>query len=418
VLLLITGCKPSKDGKYLSNNFTITSPEDFVRLFSENGGNIDAFVSPPYDVKHSYGECLDKNGNGYNLYLLEKGYYITCQLHNIPDMKVLLQLRNYISSLWIEYNNSLTDISFLKNFQELRELSIDNGDTVIDCSILANLKNLEDLEILTDRIINLEAIYDKSQEEFKLPSLNSISIGEYTMDKRHLGYFLRDVEGLTPSDRNIRLQYGNSKGENYTDQYGNRFKDVRIAYGGKYLRISVEILHNPDFKVLTDLAYNIYYLTVEDTSPITDISFLENSLYLQTLRVRTSTIETFEPLKHSLYLKYLELVNPKIPAIESLRHLSHLKELKIALSLNMDFMDFPRKNGYRDASGFLYSIRDIANIERLNFLDSELENTRQMYLSAQEMFKISSLEQISFGENSFYRNAMGSYEFDKEADYW
>jgi hypothetical protein len=255
----------------------------------------------------------------------------------------------------------------------------------------------------TDKIKNLEAIFDKSKEEFKLPKLSFLSIGEYTMNTRQDGYFLRSIEGLTPSGRDARTQYGNKYGESYTDQYGNRFNGERNA------KISVDILHTPDIEVLSSLNYNIISLTIEDTSPITDIAFLENFFYLTNLRVISSTIETFEPLKNLLRLQHLTLRNPSISAIESLRYLNNLTSLEIGLSLNMDFF---KDNGYDNVLNFSYSIKDIANLNTLDLSGSELENTEEMYLLAQEMFKITNLGQIRLGENYFSKNEWKSYEFE------
>jgi hypothetical protein len=427
ILLLIPGCKSAKEDDSL-NKFMFTSIEDFERLLLENDGTVDE-ESPGY----VHGRYKDKYGNTFMIYqILAGGFFLECVLNNIPDTVLLLHIKNYIIELIIEFNNPLTDISFLKDLQQLKtlviretgnilsfeplgklssleRLSIYNYDLIIDCSIFANLKSLKSLA-LTEKVINLETIFDKTQEEFKLPDLNYISIGEYTMNKRKDGYFLGNVKGLTPSDGSTRTQYGNSKGEIYIDQYGNRFNGV-WDYDAKHDKISVDILHAPDIDVLSRLANNIISLDIKDTSPITDISFLENSTQLETLWVRNATIKTFEPLKNSFKLQHFKLRNPSITAIESLRYLNHLSSLVISLSLDMDLLT---DNGYDNVSDFLYSIRDIENIKELNLPDSELEDTDETYLLAQEMLKISNLEQISLGENHFYKNARKSYEFETE----
>jgi Leucine-rich repeat (LRR) protein len=418
VLLILFGCQSGgnvnkSDSKTSpQNNFSFPSTGDFRKLLLENGGTI----------KEGY---VDKYGNRYDVYAQENEYgkyFLSYSLYNIPDTTILLPLKNYIHILHIGYDSPITDIAFIENFRELTSLTIANqsilnfepvgklpglrqlrinNNTIIDCSIFANLKNLEGLTFSTDRLINLEAIFDKSQEEFKLPKLNYLNIGEYGISKRKDGYFLAKVKGLTPRDKSARDRYGNSKGESYVDQYGNRYN------GKSGYEISVEILHAPDLEVLSTLANNIVFLTIEDSSPITDIAFLERATILESLKVKTLSIESFEPLKYSFQLKHLELINPGLKTIESLKYLNQLAT-NIALSLNMDFL---ADNGYGNVSDFLYSISDIENIKVLNLWDSELENTDETYRVAREMFKISNLEQINFGENDFYKDTWKGYEF-------
>jgi Leucine-rich repeat (LRR) protein len=421
-------CVRSQDGipsnEFTSNEFEFTSHDDFVGLLLENGGTYhrERYVGKIYE---------DKYGNSFSLKLMENGWKknaLEYELFSVPDLDLLLPLRNYIESVWILHDSTTSDISFMENLPQLKDVAIDNqyvvnfeplgklinleqlrirnNLAVIDCSIFSNLNNLK-LLTLSGSIINLETIFDKSKEVFRLPNLAYITIGEYVFDKWKDGYFLRIIQGLTPRDRNIREKYGNRYGEHYIDQYGNTFSGV---YGGT---VTAELLHTPDYEVLSSLSGNIGSLTIEDTSPITAIEFLDSFTPLASLTVKNSAIETFEPLKNLSGLHSLVIRNPNIKAVESLKRLSHLSSLKIDLSTTTDFLTM---NGYGNVLDFLHSMKDIANLAKLTLSDSavqndDIEETDEMYSLAQEMFKISNLEDIQLDGNYFSRGCHKSYEF-------
>jgi hypothetical protein len=390
------GCHPVETGS--PDNFALTSAEDFVRLLLDNGGT--------YNAESRYNAYLDQYGNSYILvYYGEEKYYLECTLSNIPDTKLLLQLKDYIRSLGTVLDNPITDITFLEDLQQLKNLAIietknivnfkplgrlsslewlriDNDDSVtIDCSIFANLQNLDALMLSTDKVINLETIFDKSKEEFKLPKLRYISLGEYTFDKNKYGSFLANVEGLTPGDKSSREKYGNQHGEKYVDQYGNRFD------GKSGDKISVDILHTPDIDVLLRLKDNIEELHIGENSPITDISFIKD----------------FSSLKR------LQINNPIIFALASGRYSENLQYLFIDLTISKNLLI---KNGYAGILDFLLSHKNFNRLSYLSFIDEDIKDVDEMYVLAREIFKMSSISHIGMGGNSFHRDYTKSYNFE------
>jgi hypothetical protein len=421
--MLISGCILQKNK--LPENFTLTSAEDLENLLLENDGE--------YDYERHFGyPYRDKYGNGFVLgsYLRSgpRAYYLSLQLENIPDLKVLLQLRNYIRELSIINTSPITDIAFLEHLQKLevlyigspnitslepigklsglRSLRIDNEyPMIVDCSIFTNLNYLNSLILSTDRILNLNAIFDKSQEIMNSHYLKFIKIGEYSLDKRKPGNFLANVKRLSPRDLNERELYGNSRGENYVDQYGNRFDNN--GYGSD--KVSVRILNTPDVEVLSSLNDYISSLTIENTYPLTNLDFLSNLTKLNDVRVITTAIESFEPLKNSSYLSNLSIINPSLEALESLKRLNHLSYLKIALSLNRESL---AKYGNKNVLDFLTSYKDVKNLKKIIVEDIELNDFNELYSLAHEMFKVSNLQSIELGNRGFGRDDRISYNFE------
>jgi hypothetical protein len=325
-------------------------------------------------------------------------------------MKLLLPLKNYVEELSIWEDSPITDISFLENFHLLRTLYIRNQNIInfeplgklvslehltindeynespvtIDCSIFADLENLEVLILYTDRITNLETIFDKSQEEFKLPKLTAIILDEYYFDKKRHGSFMLKVEGLTPEDKNSREKYGNQHGEKYIDQYGNRFYNE--SYSGK--DISVDIRSTPDMDVLLRLKNDITDLSFYENSPITDISFLRD----------------FSKLKK------LQVTNPNILTLKSIDSLSNLDSLSVYLTIGRKFLI---ENGYTGILDFLLSFRNRDKLDGLILIDEDIKHEDEMYILAQEVYKISGIENIKISENWFNRDRKKSFEFKK-----
>jgi hypothetical protein len=382
------------------NDFKLKSQEDFVKLLVENGGT--------YNEGEYTG--VDQYGNSYELHFsLSDVNFIGCRIKNIPDMKVLLPLKNYVEQLMIWEDSPITDISFLVNFHQLKLLNIGNSNVLnyeplgklvslnwlainneypvtIDCAIFANLANLSTLMLSTDRIINLETIFDKSHEEFKLPKFEFISFGEYSFVKIGFNYFMSKVEGLTltPEDKISREKYGNNRGEKFIDQYGNIFYNESWSWVED---ISVDILGTPDMDVLLRLKDNITNLYFYENSPITDISFLSD----------------FSRLKN------LQVINPNILTLKSMDSLSNLGSLSIDLTIGKKFL---MENGYTGILDFLLSFRNRDKLDVLFLIGEDIKLDDEMYLLAQEIFKISGIQRIKMGENEFQRGA------EKERDYW
>jgi len=427
ILLLISGCTPKKTNS--SKNFTLTSSEDLIKLLLENGGTYNS-------EDYGYGRFMDRYGNGFEIYMhWDESLDLSCRIVNIPDLQVLLPLKNYIRILGIEPGTPITDIAFLENFQQLEELyigsqnvlsfkplgklvnlnwlRIDNDDPItIDCSIFTNLKNLEALMLSTDRITNLETIFNKSKEEFKLPKLRFISLGEYTYNKEEYGSFLSEVEGITPIDRSIREKRGNRAGENYIDQYGNRFDGV---FGAKD-KISVDILYTPDIDVLLRLKNNIMNLHIYENSPVTDISFLKDFHELKELRIINPNVLTLESMRYLGYIDSLNimLTNPESKALKSIEYLSNQDSINHdSISVNLTISKkFLKKNSYKGILEFLLSFKNPDRLNELFLIDEDIKNEDEMYLLAKEIFKISGIQEITIGDNKFDRDFKKSFEFE------
>ena len=429
IFLLLSGCISSQETNS-SKNFKLTSGEDLIKLLLDNGGTYNA-------EDYGYGRYMDRYGNGFETYfrLEDESLYLSHRIVNIPDLQVLLPLKNYIKILGIFPDSSITDIVFLENFQQLKELYIGNQNVLsyeplgklanlnwlridndapvtIDCSIFANLENLEALMLSSDRIINLETIFDKSKEEFKLPELRFISLGEYTYSKKQYGSFLSKVAGLTPIDRSIREKRGNKDGEHYIDTYGNRFDGVF----GEENKISVDILYTPYIDVLLRLKNNIMNLHIYENSPITDISFLKDFHELKKLRIINPNVLTLESMRYLGYIDsiYIMLTNPDTTAIKSIEHLSNQDSINHdSLSINLTISKkFLIENSYKGILEFLPSFKNPDRLNDLFLLDEDIKNEDEMYLLAKDIFKISGIQEITIGDNMFDRDFKKSFEFE------
>jgi len=415
-LLLISGCEaPKKTNSpnnpaltsgeglkelFLPNDFPKTSFKRLKGFFFENGGT--------YNEENMLDRFIDQYGNSYALsYSYNNENEIACNIKDIPDMKILLPLRKYVTQLDIWPDSPITDITFLKNFHKLRELNIrnstvstfkpagklagleslriDNKDPVtIDCSIFASLENLKDLFLSTDRVINLETIFDKTREEFKLPKFEYISLGEnYSFTKNELGSLMSKLAGLTPGDKSVREKYGNKYGEDYIDQYGNKFHCERSRPDG----ISVDILAAPDMDVLLQLKNNITNLSIHENSPITDISFLKDFSRLKELRVRSQNILT----------------------LKSTDSLPNLDSLSVSLAVGKKFL---KENNYTDILDFLLSFKNRDKLDYLSLIDKDIKDEDEMYVLAQEIFKISGIKGIGTDIKYFDRDYKKSFEFE------
>ncbi|MDR2941681.1 MAG: SH3 domain-containing protein [Treponema sp.] len=353
-----------------------------------------------------YDEFMDQYGNIYELSSDGKEYFVDCDIQSIPDMKVLLSLKKHIKELFIWDNSPITDITFLENFQQLKSLYILNSNISnfeplgklasldvlgiynehpVDCSIFVNLEYLDSLVLSTDRIINLEAVFDKSHGEFKLPKLSYIGIGEYEFIKNALGSLMSKTEGLTPKDKNSREKYGNKDGENFIDQYGNRFYCKTDKDG-----ISVEIIGAPDTDVLLQLKNHITNLNFSENSRVTDISFLRDFSYLKELRV----------------------IKPNILTLKSMDSLSNLGSLSIDLTVSKKIL---MENGYKGITDFLLLFKSHDKLNRLTLIDEDIKNEEKMYILAQEVFKISGIEILTINGISFDKDYKISFEFKSGA---
>jgi len=121
----------------------------------------------------------DKNGNLF--YEFDNRKKVTCTLLNKPEFDLLLQLKDNLVALTIN-TKKITDISFLKNLPQLKELYIldsnisslesikylENLKTlyiasgfpkIIDCSIFRDLDNLKEIDFGNNEVENIGAIY-------------------------------------------------------------------------------------------------------------------------------------------------------------------------------------------------------------------------------------------------------------------
>jgi len=427
VFLLLSRCTPPEEID--SSNTVLLSEAYLEQVILENGGTVR---------ERDY---MDKHGNRYRiLYDNPSPSYLNVYLYNMPDMDVLLQLKNHIKNLQIKTNDSnITDISFLENLQLLRTLDIEDHnqninivtfeslrripslelirvyigyssrveiDFLIDFSIFLNMKNLKKLIFYNAANAarkNLEILFDFSREEFKLPNLNSLEIGQFQFSKSESSSLLASIEGITMTDdKNTREQYGNSRGDHYADQYGNTFSRESSKEG-----ISVTISQEPDLEVLSKISGHITFLRIEETSPLSDLSFLKRSSRLKELTVNNSSIKTFEPLTNSASLYNISINNPNIEAIESLRFLYHLRSLRIDLSISINFLT---ESGYVSVLDFLHYMDYKARLNDLIVSDGSIEDMDEMYLLAQEMIKISNLKRVIYDGNYFFGDQRKSLE--------
>ena len=417
IILIILCCKSV-------SAFTLNSPEDLIELLLRNGGSINED-----EMGYTGMRNLDKYGNGYGLSYSGNGNYdIRCTIINIPDTDVLFQLRNYINSIVIVFNNPM-DITFLENLSQLQSLTIinqtienfeplgkllslkylriNNTDTInIDCSIFTNLSSLETLIFSTDRIVNLEAIFDKYHDDIKLPKLYYISIGDYAYNKNAYGYFMINIEGLTSYNKTYREKYGNGINENYVDQFENRY----IGEFGEKNKISVEIINVPDIDVLLQLKNNITKFSISKNASIADISFLKDFTGLNELRITNPSVSILESMRDLTNINSINIIlsNPDSNVKESLEHLSSLDFLSIDLTISREFL---LENDYTGILDFLHLFKNLDKINQLLLINEDIESKDEMYVLAHEIFKISSIPEIRIGENWFHRDNKKSYEF-------
>ena len=427
VFLLLSRCTTPEEID--SSNTVLLSEAYLEQVILENGGTV------------RNRDYMDKHGNRYGIvYDSSSPSYLSAYFYNMPDMDVLLQLKNHIKNLQIKTNDSnITDISFLENLQLLRTLDIEDHnqninivtfeslrripslelirvyigyssrveiDFLIDFSIFLNMKNLKKLIFYNAANAarkNLEILFDFSREEFKLPNLNSLEIGQFQFSKSESSSLLASIEGITMTDdKNTREQYGNSRGDHYADQYGNTFSRESSKEG-----ISVTISQEPDLEVLSKISGHITFLRIEETSPLSDLSFLKRSSRLKELTVNNSSIKTFEPLTNSASLYNITINNPNIEAIESLRFLYHLRSLRIDLSISINFLT---ESGYVSVLDFLHYMDYKARLNDLIVSDGSIEDMDEMYLLAQEMIKISNLKRVIYDGNYFFGDQRKSLE--------
>jgi hypothetical protein len=269
------------------------------------------------------------------------------------------------------------------------------------------MENLTDVIVSNAKIENLGIIFDISRDEFTLPKLDLLRIGEFRFVKSENSSFLSIFKGLTmtPDRKTLREQYGNSRGDLYADQYGNTFSRNSKD------EISVTISQESDLEVLSSISDHIISLHIKETSPLSDLSFLKRSSRLEELMVMNSSIRTFEPLSNSTRLKNITITNPSVEAIESLRYLYNLKSLKIDLSIDVNFL---AENGYGTIFDFLHYIDGKARFYDLIVSDGNIEDMDAMYLLAQEMIRISNLNRVIYDGNYFFGNLRKSSELRSE----
>jgi Leucine-rich repeat (LRR) protein len=185
--LIFPGCKTRKVDNDVyhqeeSEKTNIKSTDKSSFLDDIDGLSSDSF----------YRMYSDKYRNLY--YLLDDGKNISCHLES-PNIEVLLQLQDYIEKLQIYYTNPITDIAFLENFTQIKELNIrgkkietlapvrhltnlehleiESGyPKIIDCTIFKDLKNLKMLYIYFNKIENIDSL-------FELTNLEILRVGDY-----------------------------------------------------------------------------------------------------------------------------------------------------------------------------------------------------------------------------------------------
>jgi len=172
--ILIFDCKTQKN----SNDIPKKNENNKEETSDENNYVNDAAVNEDEPSENAIGLLLadisynDKYGNLFHQNNYRKK--ITCSLLYTPDIELLTQLKDNLVTLTIN-NKQLTDISFLKNLPQLKELIVSlepikylnkleslkissRYKKTIDCSVFRNLENLKQMDLGDNDVENLGAL--------------------------------------------------------------------------------------------------------------------------------------------------------------------------------------------------------------------------------------------------------------------
>lgn len=162
---------------------------------------------------------------------------------NIKDYSFFYSLHQ-LRDIYIEANNAIDDLSFFGDMPELESLYLGYVEDV-DLSYLANLENIERIDIMGTHIRNVEKLAG-------LSNMKILSLFEYD------GYEIEKEERLT--------------------------MDLHILDGMEKLA-----------------SLSLYFINVEDVSPLADKQFLE------WIRLTGTGIDDIEPLKNLDKLRWLDV---------------------------------------------------------------------------------------------------------------
>jgi len=157
---------------WFENKLIKISGENILEQEAPINKEKDNLLLNDINFKDKYGNLIYQNDNRQK---------ITYTIYYAPDTELLLQMKNKLFAITIE-NKSLTDISFLKNLPQIKELNIlesnikslepvkylDNLETlyiakgypgIIDGSVFKDFEKLKKLDLSDNKIENIGAVY-------------------------------------------------------------------------------------------------------------------------------------------------------------------------------------------------------------------------------------------------------------------
>ncbi len=237
------------------------------------------------------GYVIDKNNNVVALSLYD------CEIKDLSYLvSFLMKLKNF-KILYLD-NNQITDISPLKSFINLTELSLFNNK-ITDATPVQHLNKLKELDLSQNQITDISALKN-------LTNLTKLHLYENK---------ITDISTLINLTNLTLLNIGNNP-INDTSSLQNLTKltDLRLY--------NTEVSDISALRNLTNLT-ELYLFE----NKITDISPLQNLTNLKILYLSKNQISDISPLKNLTNLTELDLSLNKIIDISPLQNLTNLTEL-------------------------------------------------------------------------------------------
>lgn len=187
---------------------------------------------------------------------------------------------------WLSLVNQQEDsLEPIRNCKKLRHLDIRNNDNVKDISALENLTNLEELDMRSIKVDNINGLAKLT----KLRNLCAFSCG---------------IKDITPLENLVNLERAELEYNNFSD-----ISALKNLTKLKYLDIS-------------KLSGGYGPTAEKETDKITDISALENLINLEDLSISSNDIKDLSPLKNMKKLKFLSASNNLIEDWSTIDHLN------------------------------------------------------------------------------------------------
>lgn len=222
-----------------------------------------------------------------NLRVLSPEQWKPHDSHEVDFMVKSLKGLEYADNLeWLSLVNQQEDsLEPIRNCKKLRHLDIRNNDNVKDISALENLTNLEELDMRSIKVDNINGLAKLT----KLRNLCAFSCG---------------INDITPLENLVNLERAELEYNNFSD-----ISALKNLTKLKYLDIS-------------KLSGGYGPTAEKETDKITDISALENLINLEDLSISSNDIKDLSPLKNMKKLKFLSASNNLIEDWSTIDHLN------------------------------------------------------------------------------------------------